>query len=225
MASNVNDVPEWFNNQYLDQKFDIERDLSEDEVRDMWGFADGLLGYSAPTDPGPFESKLEEENWSPEINQFSGAVDNESLRYDYKGFEEKDPVDLGKRIAGHRKSRPTADESGTSSPARKNPNPQSSRSGTPHINVDRIEKQDELGPVNHTLREGDNYVELTLNGVVEALEPRKIEIRKYEDLKLEHLRDAYGEPFEDEVSDITRGEKTVNNEISIITYDDLGEEA
>jgi hypothetical protein len=224
MASTQVDAPEWFDNQYLDEKLQIGGSLSDDEIRDLYGFTDGLFDNRAPESPDALAVKIREGNYLEVLEDFSKEVDEESLRYEFRG-NKGNPDHIGKKIAGHRKSRSRAGKSDVGSPARKNPTPQSSRSGSPHINVDRLEEQDELGEVEHLLVEDDSYAELHLQGEVEALEQDRIKMRSYEDVPLKDLRNAYGEPFNEKVNDITQGEKTVNNGFSTITYDELGEEA
>ena len=226
MATTQIDSPNWFDNDYLNQNFDVSRNLSEDEINDLYGFVDGILDNGA-SEPSQVTESLEQENYTDEVNKFADVVDEESLRYRFKG-EKGSPDHLGKCLAGHRESR--SSRLTRESTATKNPNPEnSSFTSGRKVNIDRLEKQGELNDsVHYDVREEQDEVKLILNGEVKDLHSDRIELSssRYQDLTLDELGGEYGEPFGEEIASLERGEIESDgsenlSSISTVIYDDI----
>jgi len=223
MATTQIDSPNWFDNDYLNQNFDVSRNLSEDEINDLYGFVDGILDNGA-SEPSQVTKRLEQENYTDEVNKFADVVDEESLRYRFKG-EKGSPDHLGKHLAGHRESR--SSRRTRESTATKNPNPEnSSFTSGRKVNIDRLEKQGKLNDsVHYDVIEDQDEVKLVLDGEVEDLHSDRIELNGYRDLTLDELGEEYGGPFE-EIESLEQGEiETDGSEnlsnISTVIYDDI----
>jgi hypothetical protein len=167
---------------------------------------------------------LEQENYTDEVNKFADVVDEESLRYRFKG-EKGSPDHLGKHLAGHRESR--SSRRTRESTATKNPNPEnSSFTSGRKVNIDRLEKQGKLNDsVHYDVIEDQDEVKLVLDGEVEDLHSDRIELNGYRDLTLDELGEEYGGPFE-EIESLEQGEiETDGSEnlsnISTVIYDDI----
>jgi hypothetical protein len=131
---------------------------------------------------------LEESNHIDDVSKFADKVDEEPLRYAFRG-EYGDLNHLGRLKGDYRESRSFLQNK--DSAATTNPNPENSsfRSGR-MVNIDRLEKQGELNDfVHYDVIEDQDEVKLILDGEVKDLHSDKIELSssRYQDLMLGEL--------------------------------------
>ena len=221
MATIGYDRPHWFDNDYLEQNFDVSKALSEDEKEDVYGLVDGMMNGKA-NHPDQVKSHLDQQNLIDTVNKFIGKVDEEARRYELNGTRKTNPKNIGKQLARHRRKRDFAET--------KNSDPEnSSFTSGRKVNIDRLEKQGELNDsVHYDVREEQDEVKLILNGEVKDLHSDRIELSssRYQDLTLDELGGEYGEPFGEEIASLERGEiesdgsENLSN-ISTVIYDDI----
>ncbi len=228
MSSTQIDSPNWFDKEYVTQHFDVS-DFSNSEVDDLYGFVDGLLNNRAE-DPDQVLVSLEDEEYVDEVKEFANLVNEESLRYTFRGAKGS-PDHIGRQLADHRKSRsyPSNRTNNLSrdSSRTKNPNPKnSSFSSGRNVNIDRLKKHGELSEsVHHDVRDDQDEVMLILEGELENVHSDRIELTnsRYKDLTLEELVEEYGEPFE-EIKSLKQGEIKSDgsfSSVSTVVYEDV----
>lgn len=223
MATTELDSPGWFDNSYIKNNFEVERDLSDDEIDDIYGFVDGVLSNNAGG-PDQVAERLEENNHIDEVSEFADVVDEESLRYSFRG-EFGDPNHLGRHEGGNRESRSFSQSKDSEATKDSNPKKSSFTSGR-KVNIDRLEKQGELDrSVHYNVREDEEEIKLILDGKVENLYSDRIEIEGNKDLTLDELKNEYGKPFKEAITNLEDGEiereglEGLSN-ISTVVYDD-----
>lgn len=224
MGRSQSNSPKYFNNSYLSQNFGIDRNFSEDELDDVYGFANGLVNNQRPDSRTHIAHtvKRESENYVELVQEFSDVVDEESYRYEFMG-ETGGPDYLGKRLAGHFESRSIFSEHSEDS---EETGPQKSefRSGR-KVNLDRLEKQGELDDsIHYDVMEYEDEINIVLDGEVEELTSSSIELEGEKDITLSELGNEYGDLFGEEITNIDDGKLTTNEEpihssVSTIVYE------